>query len=105
MESHHKLFNLSDQKDTTRYQSSEVKSEGEEKNIISYHANTTDDMDNMYEQEEKDMVSECFETIQQDKESKAGEKVTSWCEETMSWTHDDKTMSRDDNLEMRKHQW
>ena len=56
----------------------------------------------MYEQEEKDMVSECVETIQQDKESKEDKKVTSWCEETMSWTNDDKTMSRDDFLEMRK---
>ena len=110
MESHHKLFNYSkiDQKDTTNssYQSSEVKSEGEEKNIISYHANTTDEKeeDNMYEQEEKDMVSECVETIQQDKESKVGEKVTSWCEETMSWTHDDKTMTWDDFVEMCKNE-
>ena len=58
--------------------------------MISYHANTTDD--NMYEQEEKDMVSDCVKTIQQDKESKADEKVTSLCGETMSWTHDDKNM-------------
>ena len=94
------MFNLSGQKDTTRYQSSEVKSEGEEKNMISYHANTTDEI--MYEQEEKDIVSECVETIQQDKESKEDEKVTSWCKETMSWTHDDKTMSWDDYLETRK---
>ena len=114
-----KTFNLSEQKDTTRDRSSDVKSEGEEKNMISYHAITTDEI--MYEQEEKDMVSECdetiqhdkededivsecVETIQQDKESKEDEKVTSWCEETMSWTDDDddKTMSWDNFLEMHK---
>ena len=87
------------------------------KERIPYHANTTDEI--LYEQEEKDMVSECdetiqqdkedddivsecVETIQQDKESKEDEKVTSWCEETMSWTDDDKTMSWDDFLAMCK---
>ena len=39
---------------------------------------------------------------QQDKESKVDEKYTSWSDETMSWRHDDKTMSWDDYLEMRK---
>ena len=66
--------------DTARYLSSELKLED---SMIPYHANTT--YENVFEQEEK-------ETVQQ--ESNADDKTL--CQDTMSWTHDDKNMFEQD---------
>ena len=49
----------------------------------------------MYEQDEKDMSWGHVETSQQDNESEAEEKYT-------SWDHDDETMSGDDFIELQK---